>query len=94
VLRKYLGDRHERRKDREYRESAEERRMRLENARLQIGVIADGVKLAKELGASERELAPLLNALVNTPLLALDKYQDQGVISSAELRPPRETRHR
>lgn len=85
VLRKYLNDRHERRKDRDYRESAEERRLRLENARLQIAVIADGVRLAKEMGATDRDLAPLLNALVNTPLLALDKHQDQGLISSADI---------
>jgi hypothetical protein len=86
TLRKYLNDRHERRKDRDYREKAEEKRLRLENARLQMGAIADGVKLAREVGATDRDFAPLLNALINNPLLALDKHQDQGLIGSAEVR--------
>ena len=85
VIRLYLNDRHERRKDRVYRESAEERRLRLENLKLENEVIASRVKIAKELGATDRDLAPLLNELVNKPLLALDRHQDKGVIENAEI---------
>ncbi len=85
VIRLYLNDRHERRKDREYRESAEERRLRLENLKLENEVIAGRVKIAKELGATDRDLAPLLNELVNKPLLALDRHQDKGVIENVEI---------
>jgi len=86
VIRIYLNDRHERRKDREYRESAEERRLRLENLKLENEVISGRVKIAKELGATDRDLAPLLNGLVNKPLLALDQHQDKGVIEHAEVK--------
>jgi hypothetical protein len=68
VLRQYLNDRHERRKDREYRETAEQRRLALENLSLETKVIADRVGLARELGATNRDLAPLLNELIYRPL--------------------------
>jgi hypothetical protein len=89
VLRKYLSDRHERRKDREYRESAERRRLELENLSLESRVISERVRLAKEIGATDRDLAPLLNELVYKPLVALDRYQDKGVIEHAEIPPAR-----
>jgi hypothetical protein len=88
VLRQYLKDRHERRKDREYRDSAERRRLMLENLTLENRILAERVRLAREMGASERDLAPLLNALVYRPLSALDRYQDEGVIENAEILPP------
>jgi hypothetical protein len=85
VLRKYLSDRHERRKDREYRESAERRRLELENMHLESEVISERVRIAKEIGATDRDLAPLLNVLIDKPLEALDRYQDKGVIEHAEI---------
>jgi hypothetical protein len=85
VMRQYLNDRHERRKDREYRESAEERRLRLENLKLENEVISGRIRIAKELGATDRDLAPLLNELVNKPLLSLDRHQDKDVIENAEM---------
>jgi hypothetical protein len=85
VLRKYLNDRHERRKDREYRESAEQRRLSLENLSLENRVIAARGRLAKEMGATNSDLAPLLNELIYKPLVALDRYQDKGVIEDTEI---------
>jgi hypothetical protein len=85
ILRKYLNDRHERRKDHEYRESAEQRRLALENLSLENRVIAERVRIAKEIGATDRDLAPLLNELIYRPLVALDRYQDKGVIENAEI---------
>lgn len=43
------------------------------------------IKIAKELGATEQDLAPLLNELVFRPLRALDRHQDRGVIEHAEV---------
>jgi hypothetical protein len=85
VIRQYLNDRHERRKDREYRESAEARKLKLENLKLENEVIASRIQLAKDLGATERDLAPLLNELVFRPLAGLDRHQDKGVIETAEV---------
>ncbi len=92
VVRQYLNDRHERRKDRDYRESAEERRMLLETLSLENRVLSERVKLAKELGASDEDLAPLLNELVYKPLTALAVHQDRGVVDRAELPRPLDER--
>jgi hypothetical protein len=85
VVRKYLNDRHERRKDRDYRERAEERRLQLENLRTENEVLEQRIRIAKELGATESDLAPLLNELVIKPLNALGAYQDKGLIEGAEI---------
>ena len=85
VLCQYLNDRHERRKDRQYRESAEERRLRLENLQRENEVIAGRIKIAKDIGATERDLALLLNQLVYRPLAGLDRHQDLGTINVAEI---------
>lgn len=85
VIRKYLNDRHERRKDREYRESAEARKLNLENLKLENTVIRERLAMARKFGATERDLAPLLNELVFRPLGVLDRHQDKGVIENVEL---------
>jgi hypothetical protein len=85
VVRRYLNDRHERRKDREYRESAEQRRLSLENLALESRVISDRVRLAKELGAKDSDLAPILKNFLYRPLVALDPHQDRGLVDNAEL---------
>lgn len=84
VLRKAINDRHERRKDEEYRESTEKRRLELENQILETELISKRITVARELGATKRDLAPLLNELVYKPILQLDRSQDRGVITSAE----------
>ena len=84
VIRQFLNDRHERRKDKEYKETAEARRLQLENMKLENEVLRARIGIAKELGATEQDLAPLLNELVFRPLLALEPHQDRGVAESAE----------
>jgi hypothetical protein len=85
VTRQYLQDRHERRKDREYREAAEKRRLDLENTLLENKVIKERIEIAKNLGATEEDLAPLLNELVIKPVRELDRYQDRGAIETGEI---------
>jgi hypothetical protein len=85
VTRQYLQDRHERRKDREYREAAEKRRLDLDNTLLENKVIKERIEIAKNLGATEEDLAPLLNELVIKPVRELDRYQDRGAIETGEI---------
>jgi hypothetical protein len=85
AIRKYLNDGHERRKDRDYRESAERRRLNIENfARESEAILAHCEKL-KQFGVTNEDLAPLLNELIYRPLAALDHYQDKDVIENAEV---------
>lgn len=85
VIRNYLNDRHERRKDREYRESAEARRLQLENLSLENNVLRERIELLKKMGASDSDLAPLRNKLLYVPLSNLDQYQAKGIIEGAEV---------
>jgi len=85
VIRQYLQDRHERKKDIDYRNSAEERRMHLENLMLENKVIIERLEFAEQMGYSKDDIAPLYSALVAMPLETLDKHQDQNVIEHAEL---------
>ena len=89
VARKYLHDRHERRKDREYRETAEKRRLALEDSILESKAIGERARLLKELGATDRDIAPLIDALLYKPLISLDHHQDNGVIDDVD--PPHES---
>jgi hypothetical protein len=86
VLRKYLNDRHERRKDREYRQPAEARRLYLENMLLESKVIGERIRVLREAGATNRDLAPLLNGLLHAPLRKLDSHLDNNVIEHAEVK--------
>jgi hypothetical protein len=56
VLRKYLNDRHERRKDRDYRESADKRARELQNAALENEVISRRIELLKVYWFSVNDL--------------------------------------
>jgi DNA-directed RNA polymerase specialized sigma subunit len=82
-----LNDRHTRRQDREYREDAERRRLALENLSRENQVLAERIRIAKEIGATERDLTRLLDNFVFKPLLSLDHHQDSGVIGATELSP-------
>ncbi len=82
---KFLADRHERLKDVEYRKRTERERLDLENQLAQTKPWRERVALLKEMGVSERDLAPALNALVNRPLSALGQIQDRNLIGSAEI---------
>jgi len=85
IMRNYLNDRHERRKDREYLESAEERRLALENLARENDVLTERIRIARDIGATDSGLAPLLSQLIYKPLAALDAYQDKKIIEGAEL---------
>jgi hypothetical protein len=93
VIREYLKDRHERRKDREWREAAQKERAHMENHLLRAKVFARYTKVARGMGATPHDLAPLLNELIFGPLRGLDGFQDRGLIGGADLLqpPPNET---
>lgn len=88
VTRKYLCDKHEREKDRRYRNDAEQRRLELENAMLENKALSERIELLRSAGATDADLAPLINTLLREPLERLELHQSRGVISDARLSPP------
>jgi hypothetical protein len=85
VLRQYLNDRHERRKDREYREAAEARKLELENAQKEIQVYKEVHDLLKDMGATPQDLDLLRGQLLDRPLQRLNPYQNQKLITTADI---------
>ena len=85
VMRHYLCDRHQRRQDREYRESAERRRLELENLLLENRVLKERLDMARDMELAESDLAPLVRQLIERPLTKLGEYQDRGLIEGASI---------
>jgi hypothetical protein len=88
VIRQYLNDRHEHRKDREYREAADRRRLDLENELLQTKVVGEKLRLAREIGVPERDLTAAVNKMLLKPLRQIGAAQDDGIIQTAEIIEP------
>ena len=89
VIREYLKDRAERRKDKKCREAFEPKRLSLENDRLSLEneirkneVIAGRLRIASEFGLMKKgEMSVMLRHLVVPPLLKLGEVQDRGLIT-------------
>lgn len=75
----FLEGRHDRRKDRDYREDAERRRLDLENQLLETRVVQERLQLAQALGMHPREQVELLSRLAIEPLLELESVADRGM---------------
>ena len=85
VVRQSVCDHHERRKDREYREPAEARKLELENELLAIEVFEKKLQILKEIGATPQDLSLLKDQLLKKPLQGLNPSQDQGLIVDAQI---------
>jgi hypothetical protein len=86
VIRRYLEDRHRRRQDRTYREAAEQRQLELENLLLENEFYRQRLAILREQGATDAEIAQIVERLVYEPAERLDHVAARGVITSWELR--------
>lgn len=89
-IREYLKERHERRKDRTYREPAEAERLRLENEVLQGTIRAadrrdlrERLEMLREFGGDER-VEQLIWSQLGPSLARLGRHQDSGLIAGPE----------
>lgn len=89
-MREYLNDRHERRKDQEYRILAEKERMCLENEilRRQIskedaGILRDQVSIMREAGMGITEIQQYVWSRLGQPLSQLGRHQDTKLIEAS-----------
>ncbi len=85
TLRKYIQDRHERRKDMDYRNRLESERMVLENERLKTEVAKAQLDLLAALGFPEDRIREVAMRHIIKPLEGLDGAQDSGLIDAAEI---------
>jgi hypothetical protein len=85
TIRKYIADRHERTKDREYRNDLDLQERQLEIEKRRIEVVRERVDLLHSLGVPEEQIRRAVVQLVSQPLGQLDRIQDSRLISTAEL---------
>jgi hypothetical protein len=83
-LRKYLCDRHERNKDKEYRNKTEATKLKLENELLAVEVFSERVEALKRAGFDGNEIRRLLLPAANA-LNNVAEIQDAGLIDTAEV---------
>lgn len=81
-IREYLKDRHERRKDKAYRDYQNQIRGDLEIVEKANGIIKQRIEILKSVGYTDIELKPILINLITDPLLRLGHYQDMGIIEA------------
>jgi hypothetical protein len=86
-LREYLKDRHERGKDKRFREAAEREKAELENQLIQRQIwekentiLRDRIGILKELGYTDQDIQQLVWEQLGPPLLKLGKHQDSSLI--------------
>jgi len=82
VLRQYVRDRHERQKDRSYRNKAEADRLQLENMLLENQLVSERLNLIREY-VPDAQLSPLLEAWIARPLEAVGTQVDAGLMLPA-----------
>jgi NACalpha-BTF3-like transcription factor len=85
VIRKYLCDRHERKKDEAYRNQQEKERGELENEKLRTQIVQEKIKVLKNLGVPEEKIRKALFEHVIKPLGELDAIQDKRLVVDAEI---------
>jgi hypothetical protein len=92
-IREYLNDRHERRKDQEYREQSEKERLRLDNEILEQTLVKQKLENAREQFSmlrefgphefDERELKQLIWQKIGPSISKLGQHQDAKLIEGA-----------
>ncbi|MDK9699577.1 MAG: hypothetical protein OEM52_05470 [bacterium] len=79
-IRKYMQDRHERKKDIAFRNREEEKRLVLQNVASELEIVQKKVTILKQLNVSDDSIVRILNQHVNQPLNLLGEIQDSGMV--------------
>jgi hypothetical protein len=84
VIRQWVQDRHERRKDREYREHAENEKLHLGNQLLRNQVLKERIEMLRELGVPRTAIKQVINKLLVEPFVPVQKHLDSGEVTDIE----------
>lgn len=84
-IREYLNERHNRKKDNNYRNKYEEKELDLKSKLLELDVIRKAIKVLKEAGVPDDEITKIIRDNVLVPMLKLETFQDANMISYLEI---------
>lgn len=97
-LRGFINERHERKKDNEYRNDSERKRLELENAAKEIensrnktALIEQQMQLLSSYGVPESKIRDALMSHLEKPIDAINHQSEIGLIGESELINPSET---
>jgi hypothetical protein len=85
VMRKWAQDRHDRKKDQDFRNALTAEKMRLENEKLKIEVVREKVDLLRQAGVPDDKIRTALTQYLVEPLGRLERHQDADLIGGAEM---------
>ncbi len=83
-IREYLKDRHERQKDKEFRNKQEKEKGELDLEEQRNKIISQRIDILKSLGHSETEIRQLVMVMVTQPLNRLGRHQDNNQIEGPD----------
>uniref|UniRef100_UPI001CA36C62 hypothetical protein n=1 Tax=Vibrio cholerae TaxID=666 RepID=UPI001CA36C62 len=85
VLRQYLNDRHERKKDEDYRNTLEKEKLGIENDILKLEFTRQVIEVARQTGHSEEEIRSIVRDQIVIPLISLDALSEKGMVTYVEI---------
>ncbi|WP_223789751.1 hypothetical protein [Marinicella meishanensis] len=85
VIRQFLNDSHERKKDEEYRNQIEAEKMKIENSILRTELIKKSIEVLRETGMEEDLIRSVIRDNAIIPLLRLEALHDMNLISDVEV---------
>jgi hypothetical protein len=90
-IRKFLNDRHERKKDTDYRSDLEKRRLGLENEKLATEVLEKQIDVLVKAGLPKTEIRRILGEHYHKPLTQLGDAAERAAITTVEKDPSRKS---
>ncbi|SRR6266404_9111184 len=84
TIRKYLCDRHERSKDRDFRNAQEAEKGRAEIDGMRMAALEQRANLLRQFGVPEDKIRDALMRHLVRPLSTLDEFQDHGIVTDAQ----------
>jgi hypothetical protein len=81
VIRLYLNDRHERTKDKKYRNDLEEEKLGIENKIYKLEFIQKFIETAEKAGLSKEEIMAIVRDKALIPLARLEVFQDKNMMT-------------
>ncbi|EOW4146845.1 hypothetical protein ACOW9W_004154 [Vibrio parahaemolyticus] len=85
VLRQYLNDRHERKKDEDYRNVLEKEKLGIENDILKLEFTRKVIEVARQTGHSEEEIKSIVRDQIMIPLISLDALSEKEMVTYVEI---------
>jgi hypothetical protein len=84
-IREFLNDRHLRKKDADYKNELEKRKLQLENAEIETDILGKQINLLEKIGYSKAQIRKMLNKHYYNPLARLGENADKAEVTMVKV---------